>query len=345
MSGEVLSEAYERFHGKGPEWGENRLTNHGPMVAEVLVRRGQAAKVHSWVDRYLRRLEETPAPSDRITADNWRDALGQGRRIGDWTAYFNREVRERPWREVLVAWWPRLLPGILAGATHGVIRTAHAVRALTTGPETDPASAELANGLAFWAARVTYVPGATEPSGPLEPAAALAALPRIPDQRGVVAERLNQLADLPSWPNALAGLRPAADPDEVPRRLADLVDAATERYRTHGHASPVLLVHTATAPNAVLHTLPVLPRELWAPSLSAVWAAAATITAAYAPGVPADAASLPRPAATPEAALDRAVDHGDEHVIKFTDTAVEAYRRGGHPAALGAAARIATLIT
>jgi len=28
------------------------------------------------------------------------------------------------------------------------------------------------------------------------------------------------------------------------------------RYLAHGHGSPVLLVDTATAPNAVLHTLP-----------------------------------------------------------------------------------------
>jgi hypothetical protein len=31
-------------------------------------------------------------------------------------------VAERPWREVLATWWPRLLHGIAAGATHGVIK-------------------------------------------------------------------------------------------------------------------------------------------------------------------------------------------------------------------------------
>jgi len=42
--------------------------------------------------------------------------------------------------------------------------------------------------------------------------------------------------------------------------------------------------------------------------------------------------------------LDRAVDHGDEHVIKFTDTAAEAYVRTGQPGTLAAALRAATLI-
>ena len=147
-------------------------------------------------------------------------------------------------------------------------------------------------------------------------------------------------------------LRPAATPDQVQARLADLVTAATLRYLSHGHGQPVLLVHTATAPNAVLHALPALPTRLWAPSLTAAWAASAAIFAAYAPpegANPADPAAGPRPTllAGPGAAadvLDRAVDHGDEHVIKFTDTAAEAYARTGQPGTLAAALRAATLI-
>jgi hypothetical protein len=38
------------------------------------------------------------------------------------------------------------------------------------------------------------------------------------------------------------------------------------------------------------------------------------------------------------------VEHGDEHVIKFTDTAVEAYTRTGDPDTLAAAAHVATLV-
>jgi hypothetical protein len=38
MSDGVLTEAYERFHRTGPEWGADQLTNHGPMAVEVLVR-------------------------------------------------------------------------------------------------------------------------------------------------------------------------------------------------------------------------------------------------------------------------------------------------------------------
>jgi hypothetical protein len=75
-----------------------------------------------------------------------------------------------------------------------------------------------------------------------------------------------------------------------------------------------VLVHTATAPNAVLHTLPVLPTSLWAPSLSAVWAASTAITAAYAApqGIPRSELSEAGSAAD---LMDYALGDGDEHVI------------------------------
>jgi hypothetical protein len=144
-----------------------------------------------------------------------------------------------------------------------------------------------------------------------------------------------------------AALRPAASPEEVRTRLADLVAVATLRYLTHGHASPVLLVHTATAPNAVLHTLPALPADLWRPSLHAVWTTSAAVYAAYGQGQGLPRGTLPDAPDGPEAVaevLDRAVAHGDEHVIKFTDTAAEVYTRTGDPDALAAAVRITELI-
>lgn len=63
----------------------------------------------------------------------------------------------------------------------------------------------------------------------------------------------------------------------MPGLLDELIHAATVRYLSHAHGSPILLVHTATAPNAIKHVLPALPREMWAPSLAAVWSATAAI--------------------------------------------------------------------
>ncbi|BCJ33947.1 hypothetical protein Athai_14500 [Actinocatenispora thailandica] len=347
-----LDEAYDRLHRTGPEFGGDRdgnngLANHGPMAAEVLVRRGHGAQLEPWLDRYLTRLIELPDAREEITRRNLPRAIGGGRgRLGDWTAYFGRQIAERPWAEVLREWWPTLLPGITAGATHGAIRVGHAVRAL--GEDSSAiAQQELAHGLAFWAARANPIPAATGPRGTLDPAEALAGIPHLADQSGLIAQRLGRLATLHGWPEAQAALRPAADPDDVPRLLDDLVHAATVRYLRRAHGSPILLVHTATAPNAVKNTLPALPRELWAPSLTAVWSAVAAVVAGYEPADPAPRAELPEPprADDPVADLiDRAVDNGDEHVIKFTDTAVDVYERTGDPDALAAALRARELI-
>ena len=47
---------------------------------------------------------------------------------------------------------------------------------------------------------------------------------------------------------------------------------------------------------------------------------------------------------TREDALQRAAEHGDEHVLKFADTAVEAYDRTGDPDLLAATLRVGSLI-
>ncbi|HEY2577556.1 MAG TPA: hypothetical protein VGI74_14710 [Streptosporangiaceae bacterium] len=334
---EILDEAYTRLHHTGPEWGGN-LSNHGPMAVEVLARRGCAEAVPAWVDAYIGRLDEMPAASAPVTEGNWAASLGG--RVGDWAVYFNREVTERPWRELLATWWPRLLPGIAAGATHGVIRTGHAVRTLLAGDESAAALGELANGLAFWAARSTTVPGVTDPAGSLDPGPALDAVPHLAEQEGPIAGRLGRLAALPGWTGSVAAMRGASSPGQVPELLGDLVAAAARHYLGHGYASPVLLVHTATAPNAVLHTLPALPREYWLPSLTASWAASAAITAMYAPLTAKPAVELPSPpqASDPVAeVIGRACANGDEHVIKFTDAAASVYARTGDPTVLAAA--------
>lgn len=352
MSDGRLDEAYERLHRMGPEFGgdehgNNGLTNHGPMAAEVLARRGYEDEISGWVDRYVPRLVELPRPRQAITDHDWNQALGAGYRIGDWVDYFTRQLGERPWREALVEWWPRLLPGITAGATHGVIRVGHAVRTLTAGDAGPSAVTELAHGLAFWAARSRPVPAARRPAGTLEPVEALDLVPHLPDQSGLIVNRLGRLTDLPTWPAAQAALRAPADDADVVTLLERLVDAATLRYLTHAYGSPVLLVHTATAPNAVLHTLPSLPRELWAPSLAAVWTAASAIISAYEPDHAVPRGELPDAPAVGDPVAEvvhRATEHGDEHVIKFTDTAVEVFQRTGDADALAAACLIGTLI-
>ncbi|MFE9746747.1 hypothetical protein ACFYOT_17745 [Saccharothrix saharensis] len=345
-AGGVLDELYERLHDTGPEF-DGWLSNHGPMAVEAMIRAGHADGTPRWLDRYARRLDELPAAGDPVALDrpeSWRVALGDPRRLGDWIAAFTRELAEHPWRDVLVTWWPRLLPGIVAGATHGVIRVGHAVRVLLAGDATPPRVAELAHGLGYWAARWQELPGVVGPTGTATPPEALAAVPRVGDQTGGIGARIAQLGTVDGWSSALAAFRTPVDPEDARALLVGLVDTAVLRYLTHGHGSGVMLVHAATAPNAVLRTLPALPPDLWGPSLAAAWAASAAVSAAYAPPAAAPEPATPTAPDGPDDVLARAVDHADEHAVKFADTAVDTFARTGNPAALAAAVRATLLI-
>ncbi|GAA0935655.1 questin oxidase family protein [Nonomuraea longicatena] len=343
MSGDgTLNEAYERLHRLGPEF-EGWLTNHAPMAAESLVAHGHEDVVHRWLDQYVGQLEEKPRGLWPIDPAEWRPAMGDPHRLGDWLTFFEHEVDSRPWREVLETWWPRLLPGIAAGATHGVIRTGHAVRALLL-QEDAPRLAEFAQALGYWAARWQSVPGVVAPAGTADFDAALDAVPQVPEQARGINHRLDQLAGLGGWSAALASLEPAADPGEARRRLTRLADAATLRYLSHGHGSGIMLVHTATAPTAVLRTLPALPRSQWVDSFNAAWAASAAVVAAYGPAEPLPGEALPVAAHTPEEVFEQAVEHADAHVIKLADTALDVFERTGDRGALSAVVHAGNLI-
>ncbi|OMI39623.1 hypothetical protein SPAR_09985, partial [Streptomyces sparsogenes DSM 40356] len=172
------------------------------------------------------------------------------------------------------------------------------------------------------------------------------------------ASRTRAAASATAWPSSPpspSGPAPAPGAlgaDEARALLAELVRAAAHRYATHGHGEPVMLVHAVTAPNAVLRTLPALPRELWAPSLDAAWAASAAVLAAYAPPAPLPPDRLPSvpagatPAERAEEVFARAAAHGDEHAIKLTDTVLDvaAMREAGDDLALAAALQGCALI-
>src|ERR1700691_6447409 len=105
----TLDEAYERLHATGPEF-DGFLSNHGPMAAEAMVRHGHSDLVGSWLDGYMRRLEEFPRGLSPIGSD-WQEALGDLRRVADWTAFFRAELGQRPWRGGLKALHTGAIPG------------------------------------------------------------------------------------------------------------------------------------------------------------------------------------------------------------------------------------------
>ncbi len=325
-------DALERLHRTGPEF-DGYLSNHGPMVVEVLARRDQDQLIDRWTDQYLRRLDELPRGTWLIDPAQWKEALGEFTRAADWIELFLREVAQDPWAAVLERWWPRLLPGIATGATHGAIRVGHAVNALIE-VESPPRVAELAHALGYWAARWQPSP-LIRPAGSRTPIELVAMMPRVPRQESGIRERLAQLEQTPGWADEAATLARPITTEMITLGIEGIVDAVVAMYPGYAHGNPTMLVHAATAPNAVAMTLPALPKALWDGSFDAAWSASAAVIAAYAPVKPRKPVTSPR---SPQDVLDQALSHGGEHVIKFTDAALASHLRTGDGIALTAAA-------
>jgi hypothetical protein len=351
----ALDEGLTRLAATGPEF-RGGLSNHGPMAAEALVRLGRAGDVEHWLDGYLPRLNPAPRPSDRITDDTWPGALGRYDRVADWSVYLRDQLKDDPWRDVLARWWPRLLPGIAAAATHGVIRTSHAARSLAAAETTSGAAAsapaaprldELANGLAYWAASYFEIPGVAPTSGKLDLPAAIRGLPVVPGPvpGDMISTRLKAgLAREPGFGQAVAALAAPADPDAARAALRDLAREFASRFLSYGRKQPITWLHAVTAPVAAYSALPLLPGELARPTYDALWQVGAAIYTVHAGRV---ATPEPLPATAPPAPADltdRAVATADEHAIKLTEACLRLHAETPDPVLLHAAARASSLL-
>jgi hypothetical protein len=147
----VLDEAYGRLASFGFD-EPNGFVNHAPMACEALA----ALDRPDAVDRWSRSAGPgTPAAVPVHPAGFvWEEALGDHRRAGEWIGFFERALATDGWAPVVELWVPRLLPGLAAALFHGLIRTAHAVRAVS-GADTPARRAELARSLGYWASLCT----------------------------------------------------------------------------------------------------------------------------------------------------------------------------------------------
>ena len=159
---DAVNAALDRLRTTGFYLG-NFFANHGPMAAEALAKLGYCDEVDGWVEANIAHRDYglLPKPSEPI--GDWRVALGERNRGGDWVQLFRRELAEAPWRDVLRTWWSRLLPGCAGALTHGLIRTAHAVRSLREADRPSELQVdELARALAFWATAFTPLSANTD---------------------------------------------------------------------------------------------------------------------------------------------------------------------------------------
>jgi hypothetical protein len=153
----ALDDAFDRMAGSAFEL-PNGFVHHGPMACEALAALGRHDELDGWSRWFSQMVGDGPKPTPPRGTDlfAWDDALGDYRRLPEWIGYFERVIADDGWAPVVALWVPRLSPGTATVLFHGVIRTAHAVRAVDA-VDTPPRRAELARSLGYWAAR--FQPG------------------------------------------------------------------------------------------------------------------------------------------------------------------------------------------
>lgn len=302
---------------------EGAGANHYPMAAEALAALGHADAIEP---AWSRGAAGYAGEQRRHPRAPGSEALGDYGRFADWRAHFQQELARGPWQALVADQAALLAPGLSGAAFHGLIRTAHAVRALRER-DTPARRDELANGLAYWAARHAVLP--TNPAlvdRPAELERTLTALshPWLADDAEVdffaVDERL---ARTPLAPPVELGDDPAAELDALVRTAATafLEMLVQERQR-------IWLLHTVTGPAAAGLLLPEVDahtaRLLVAHARQTVVALQSAFGAPFTPRAHLRAA----PPAWPEL-VQRAVTSRSVHSIKLVE-ALHRHDAGGN---------------
>ena len=243
-------------------------------------------------------------------------------------------MADRPVAAVVGEWVPRLVPGTVGAATHGLIRTAHAPARRSARPTRRRAGSRWRPG---W------------PTGPRRTR-------NCPDHLSLIGHagrRRRRLADLPYLP------------EEAPRRVPDQSTgwrmwptsptSSSRRWRRWAATAmpstcstrwpwagrgPICATPTTGTPSRCCTrsrrrwrsswSCPGWPREDRDAALAYAWQAVAAIHVAY----DIERTALPEGTmATPatDELIERAVASGDEHAIKLTEAALRSHARSGMP--------------
>lgn len=332
----TIDDALEIIHRTGPQLSGGNA-NHAPMAAEALFTLRRPDSVVSWIERYKSRFQGRPGSRNPISREDWREALGDMSRVGDWIAFFDRELAEAPWQTVLREWIPHLASALISAATHGLIRTGHAVRSLAASA-TPSRTHELAEGLGYWAASYRVLPG--RPTGHdagYWPRAALGQVRRIHgpdfDDSGSIVRQVKGLDEHPEFAGAIDLVDTGGD---LSRFISELTETFAGLYLVNQRGL-IAFVHTVTAPCALRTLAPYLSNADARVAARYAWQACAGIYAWYSATVPPNPSDVTPPTVDRDDLIDRAVAAGGAHTIKFTEACLREYALNPKPVYLAAA--------
>jgi hypothetical protein len=233
---------------------------------------------------------------------------------------------------------PRLVPGSVGAAAHGLIRTAHGLRAFGQATTT-PRRVEVAMGLAYWAANYQELPGPPLLIGHQGVSEALADLPYLSEEAPrevLISDVVAHMADIADeFEQAVASLGHAGDARALLDALA--IGGARAYLRNAAGGDVIGLLHSITAPLALELVLPWLAEEDHDAASAYAWQAVASLHVAY--DIDRHASPIERddPPAH-EVLVAQALECGDAHALKLTEAALRCYARTEEPSLLHAAA-------
>ncbi|MEM8922265.1 MAG: hypothetical protein AAGD35_02110 [Actinomycetota bacterium] len=294
------------------------FANHGPMAVEALEHMGRtAADIERFMADYTPRLTAKAATAEPMV---------------DWEHELRAHTR-------------RLAPEAAALAGHGLLRLAHAVRAVRRH-DRPLRRADLTEAVAYWASG-HGIAGRT-PAGSATLEDALRRLPRLrpADTTGALTRTLKRAAEDTEVQEVLASIAPPVDHGAFTDALAL---ASVDRYLANGDERSFVFLHGVTVPTMAAELLPFLDDD-GRSTLAAALAGFVLYAVAGFDNEP-DVAGAERAEAPndldPSTADDRtlaaeAAATLDDHTIKFTDSCLTLARRTGATAPrLAAAIRIA----
>ncbi len=296
--------ALERLLHYGPEYGGG-LASHGPMALDALASLGFEHLFAPFVDQYTDRLE--PAGNEATIDGDWRLALA--------------------------ARLPELVAVGGSQAGHGLLRVAHAVRAIERS-DNPVRRRELAAAMNYWSSGRPLV-GPDQLTGPRSLSEVMAELPRLDEEPGGMLTR--SLAHALRRPDVMALIASITPADDPAHRFDELALLAAEGMTVNRDISAFGLLHGVTVSTMARQLLPHLDepaaRVLEARVVAFVAAAVVGLDRSFTGTV-----EMPAPAdgSDVDELVGRLAHRFDDHDIKFSEAAAGLHRRTGSPVVIDA---------
>lgn len=228
-------------------------------------------RLEAIADSATKRLEPWPPATSRTLTKN---SFGKPELMTDWRNLFAKEISETGWRRTLAKWIPTLVPGVMASATHGLIRTAYAIEYLLF-EETKEREHELAIALAYWTARYQPLPETAGEAETDNPVKLLEKIKRLPNEKrvgGLIFLRVIPLNDFTPFHKTKSLLK-TGNAEQV---LNDLSKISAKLYIQNSGKPAITFIHCLTATHAVRVLLRILP-EAGELAVSHLWSAIAAL--------------------------------------------------------------------